>query len=332
MTSFVTGATGLIGTHLVEQLVGAGEEVLALTRDRAHATHLPETVTVVEGDVADRATLRPPIDRADRVYHMAAWFPRASNAADVDRAEAVNIEGTRNVLELMDAHDVDKGVLTSTLGVFAADPRRPIRADRRPPRPEVPLYFRTKWEALYQVAEPMAASGLPLVTVLPGFVFGRRADPVGTVRRLFRAYLSGEVPVVPRGHVAPWDHAADIAAGHRRAMDRGAAGGTYLISGPPRQAVDVFRKVSAITGRPMPRAVPSALFGPFLSVSDRLDRAIGLDGHVDPAALRVLAGDGFPVERSPALEELGLSYPPLADRLRTYLDWEQRHNDRDGAA
>ncbi|MEU6247881.1 NAD(P)H-binding protein [Glycomyces sp. NPDC047010] len=58
MTILVTGATGTVGRHLVEQLTGAGHRVRALTRDASRARFAPE-VEVVEGDMTDVASLRP---------------------------------------------------------------------------------------------------------------------------------------------------------------------------------------------------------------------------------------------------------------------------------
>lgn len=66
MEYFVTGATGLVGTHLVEQLVGEGHDVVALTRERSNAAHLPDEVTVVEGDVTDRESMREPMAGVNR--------------------------------------------------------------------------------------------------------------------------------------------------------------------------------------------------------------------------------------------------------------------------
>jgi dihydroflavonol-4-reductase len=54
MQYFVTGATGFIGSHLVDRLVSEDHDVIALTRSRSNAAHLPEAVTVVEGDITGK--------------------------------------------------------------------------------------------------------------------------------------------------------------------------------------------------------------------------------------------------------------------------------------
>lgn len=72
MEYFVTGATGLIGTHVVDRLVDDGHDVVALTRSRSNATHLPDAVTVVEGDITENGSLRKSMTDVDGVFHIAA--------------------------------------------------------------------------------------------------------------------------------------------------------------------------------------------------------------------------------------------------------------------
>jgi hypothetical protein len=102
MRYFVTGATGLVGTHVVEQLVANGHDVITLTRSRSNANHLPEAVTVVEGDITNKESLREPMTGVDGVFHIAAWFFVGPGPRNVERAERINVEGTHNVLELID--------------------------------------------------------------------------------------------------------------------------------------------------------------------------------------------------------------------------------------
>jgi uncharacterized protein YbjT (DUF2867 family) len=76
----VTGATGLLGSHIVEQLRGRGDRVRALVRPGSDAGFLAEQgVELVEGDLADRDSLRRLVAGADAVFHCAAkvgdWGP-----------------------------------------------------------------------------------------------------------------------------------------------------------------------------------------------------------------------------------------------------------------
>ncbi len=328
MRYLVTGATGLIGTALVRQLADAGESVLALTRDIDHAGHLPDSVTTIEGDVTDKDSLEGAFAEADRLFHLAAWFAPDPDVDFEDQAERVNVEGTRNVLELADAYDLEKVVYTSTLGVYStANAGGPIDETLEPTKPPETTYFRTKWQAHFEVVDPMAAAGLPVVTAVPGFVYGVRGHPQATVRRVFRAYLRGELPVIPRAYQAPFDHVADIAAAHRRAMEAGTPGEDYIITGPTRELEDLFEAVSTVADGPMPRPLPGWLYRRIVSMAGTIERRVNLPG-VDVGALGLFAGDGFPVETTKARDELGIAPAPLEDRLADYLPRERERFDR----
>src|SRR5262245_14349715 len=116
MKYFVTGATGFIGGRVVRQLVEAGHHVTALVRSPARAKRLQELgVTLSEGDVTDRASLRAPMEAVDGIFHIAGWYRLGARHLEMNRR--VNVEGTRNVLETMRDLGIAKGVYTSTLAV-----------------------------------------------------------------------------------------------------------------------------------------------------------------------------------------------------------------------
>jgi len=104
------------------------------------------------------------------VFHMAAWYK--VGAKDKSQAELVNVEGTRNVLEVMKELKIAKGVYTSTLAVFSDTKGRVVDETYRHHGPFLSEYDRTKWKAQVEVAEPMMKAGLPLVIVMPGLVYG----------------------------------------------------------------------------------------------------------------------------------------------------------------
>jgi nucleoside-diphosphate-sugar epimerase len=97
---FVTGGTGFIGGHVIRQLAANGHRVTALVRSRGRATALSQLgVTLAEGDVTEKASMRAPMTGADGVFHLAAWYK--VGAREKAEAERVNVDGTRHVLELM---------------------------------------------------------------------------------------------------------------------------------------------------------------------------------------------------------------------------------------
>ncbi|WP_255170596.1 NAD-dependent epimerase/dehydratase family protein [Natrononativus amylolyticus] len=323
MKYFVTGATGLIGSHVTERLVEDGHDVVALTRSRSNASHLPADVTVVEGDVTEKESMRAAMTGVDGVFHIAAWYYVGPGPRAVETAERINVEGTRNVLELMGELGVPRGVYTSTIGVYPPAAGGTIDESVAPDRPDGSVYVRTKWQAQYEVAQPMIDDGLPLVIVQPGIVYGPGDKRHGSVRQFFRDYLQGNVPLCPReGYYAPLDHVEDTARAHVLAMDRGEPGDVYIIANEPRELTEVLAFAEECTGVPAPRAVSPKLFGGLAGALSVVERAVTPPKGFEAEWVRMFAGTRWPVDNTKATTELGLEHRPLEDGLCEYLDWE----------
>lgn len=329
MDHFVTGATGLIGTHVVEQLVDEGHDVTALTRSRSNATHLPEEVTVVEGDITNKESMREPMSGADGVFHIAAWFYVGPGPREVEKAERINVEGTRNVLELMDELNIPKGVYTSTVGVYPGTGEGTVDESVDPECPTYAVYFRTKWEAHYEVARPMIEDGLPLVIVQPGAVYGPRDKLYGSARAAFRDYLTGDLPMIPRDWTLPFDYVTDTAKAHIRAMEDGIPGEEYIIASEPRTMPEVFDCTEEITGIPAPRTVPDGIFGALASVMRGVERVTTPPEGFEAELLEFFAGKQYNADNTKAKQELGIEHRPLEDGLREYLELELDQLGRD---
>jgi nucleoside-diphosphate-sugar epimerase len=101
---------------LTRQLCEAGQEVIAIVREPAMAQDLAQLgVSLHQGDVTEKESLRKPMTGVDGVFHVADWYK--VGARDKSQAYAINVEGTRNVLKLMKELKIPKGVYTSTLAV-----------------------------------------------------------------------------------------------------------------------------------------------------------------------------------------------------------------------
>ncbi|MFD0022941.1 SDR family oxidoreductase [Streptomyces sp. NPDC058382] len=98
MRAFVTGATGWIGSAVVDELVSAGHQVTGLARsDRAERALAAKGVDIVRGDLDDLASLQQGAGRADAVIHMANkhdW----GNPAESDRSERAAVQALGDAL------------------------------------------------------------------------------------------------------------------------------------------------------------------------------------------------------------------------------------------
>lgn len=317
----VTGATGFVGGELVKQLVGRGHQVVALVRKPERATFLRLLgVEVHQGDITERASLRAPMTGADGVFHCAAWYAVGERFADADR---VNVEGTRNVLDVMRDCAIPKGVYTSTIAVFGDTRRRVVDETYRCAGPFASEYDRTKWRAHYEVALPAIARGLPLVIVQPGVVYGP-GDTSG-IRQLWVRHLRGRLPAVPGRTAYCWGHVEDTARGHILAMERGRVGESYILAGPIHTMRDAVRVAARLSGRRGPFvSVPPFVLRGAAALMGLVERMVQVPPGLSSEYLRVIGGSTYLASSDKARRELGFEARPLEEGLAHTLEHEER--------
>ena len=319
MRYFLTGATGFIGGEVAKQLGAAGHKVVALVRDPSKAGNVAALGAALHrGDITDKESMRRPMTGVDGVFHIAAWYKIGEG--NLAAARAINVQGTRNVLELMQELKIPKGVYTSTLAVFSDTKGHLVDESYRHNGPWLSNYDRTKWEAHYDVALPMIQQGLPLVIVQPGLVYG--PGDKSTVRETIVQYLRRKLPLVPQKTAFNWSHVVDAARGHRLAMERGKPGEAYIIAGPS-YTLEAFDLAAKITGIPAPRFRASpVLMKTLATLMSVVGTLVSLPPAYTAEALRVSAGSTYLGDNSKARSELGFQARPLEEGLLQTLRYE----------
>lgn len=172
MKALVTGATGFIGSHLVEALLARGDEVRCLVRERHHLRWLEERrsdLEIEQGDMTDMVLLRSALVGVDCVYHLAA-LTQALAAWDFFR---VNAEGTRILVEacLQEGSQALRLIYVSSLAAVGpcAD-ASPLREETTP-RP-VSAYGRSKLRGEEEVIT--ARERINITIIRPTIVYGPR--------------------------------------------------------------------------------------------------------------------------------------------------------------
>lgn len=310
----ITGATGFVGGALAARLRHAGHDVVALVRDRARAGTLAGMgVELVVGDLDDDAALRTLCHDADGVFHGAGWYQLGNR----DRAEAVrvNVDGTRNVLAAAANAGSPRIVYTSTLAVNSDTGGELVDEGYRFTGQHLSVYDETK-AAAHQVAARFAANGLPVITVMPGLVYGP-GDTSQSGRLLHRA-IEGHRPLVPSGGALCWAHVDDIAAGHLLAMVRGTPGESYMLAGPAASLATGLGLAGEIAGTPGPITVPTWAVKAMARAAEVAGRIVPLPSGYAPETMRASLATylGDPAK---SLKELGWSSRSLREGLTTLV-------------
>jgi nucleoside-diphosphate-sugar epimerase len=286
---------------------------VALVRDPGKAAALAaDGVTLALGDVTDPASLRTPMSGADGVFHMAGWY--RLGLRDRTAGAAVNIEGTRNVLQAMRELGIAKGVYTSTLAVNSNTQGRLVDETYRFEGRHNSEYDRTKAGA-HDVALEFIREGLPLVILQPGIFYGAGGD-VGPIHDFFVQFLRRQIPVVPRGTKFCWAHVDDVARGHLLAMERGRAGESYMLAGPVYELVEVLKLCEKFSGVRAPRMMAAPwMLKSMAAVMGVVERVVPVPANYTGEYLRENAGTSYIGDPSKARRELGWEARPLEEGL-----------------
>jgi dTDP-4-dehydrorhamnose reductase len=228
---FVTGALGFIGTHLLRRLVDAGCEVVAA--DAARPTTSLAGVRHVHCDITRRDSVRAALAgvRPDFGVHLAAKVGDWGAASDYD---AVNVAGTRHVLEELHAAGARGIVHTSSIAAMGFTPGHDAGETVLPVVDTFDAYSRTKAEGEL-VARDLQQAGAPVVIIRPGDVYGPGCEP--WVLRPVRMMRKRQMVFVDGGRRRAVHHVSRVFHPPRRRGRRAApAALAHEARGPPPRA------------------------------------------------------------------------------------------------
>ena len=225
MRVMLTGATGFVGSHLVDRLLARGHEVTALVRSPRRAAPLAgRGVRLVEGDLADLDAIARATAGQQVIHHVAAL------TGAVDEAEflATNRDGTARLLEAATAAGASRFVLVSS-GAAGGPTRRGVPATGAHAAGPVTMYGRSKLAA----EEVVTAGAIPWTVLRPPAVYGPRdTENFLAVFRAIRRF--GMAPVFGDGsQELSLVHAVDLAEACALAGEREeATGRVYYVNHP----------------------------------------------------------------------------------------------------
>jgi dihydroflavonol-4-reductase len=246
MKTLVTGATGFLGTHLLDELLRRGEKGLRVMAQKPSERLADRGVEVVTGSVTSLPDVARAVVGVDRVYHLAGFVSRKKD--DAHRMYAVHVDGTRILCEAARAAGCKRVVVASTSGTVAVSERADEMPDETCPAP-VDIIARWPYYAskLYQEEAARRACGdaLELVLVNPSLLLGPGDDRLSSTRDVL-SFLARDIPMTPPGGLNFVD-ARDVAAVLPAAMERGRAGERYLLGGYNWTFSEFFGRLERLT-------------------------------------------------------------------------------------
>jgi nucleoside-diphosphate-sugar epimerase len=309
--ALVTGATGLVGSHIVEQLARDGWDVRGLARSESAARAIRALgAGPIEGDVHDVESLRRACSRCDAVFHTAAAITEGGGWEAYRR---MNVEGTSAIITAVESSGA-RLLQLSSVAVYGSSGR--YRGGEKTSEEttletlgERSHYARSKRESETLVLEAHRAGRIWATAVRPCVIYGPRDRQF--VPRMARAISLGVMPLIGGGgSTLAVVHAANVASGAILAVTSDRAGGrAYNLTNDFDVTV---REYFTLAARGLARRIR------FVPVPIWVAK-LGLGGFrvVD----RVAMGGKFAVATEGSLSFLSRDNPFTSERARRELGW-----------
>ncbi|MGI9667206.1 MAG: NAD-dependent epimerase/dehydratase family protein [Acidimicrobiia bacterium] len=313
----ITGASGIVGSHLASTLVEQGRTVKAIVRSDAAASIVAELgADPVVVDLFDHDGLRDALWGSPILFHVAGV--NQACAKDPSSMDHVNIGGTRSVVEAAADAGVGRVVYTSSAAVIG-EPQGTVGHEGTAHTGEfLSPYARSKYLAENAAFETAASTGVDLVAVNPSSVQGPGRS-TGSARILIHA-LSKPKPWLVDTKVSIVD-IRDCSAGHIAAAEHGRTGERYLLSGATISVKDAVELAQGIAGSVIePRWISLSTLTTWGGMAAGVAHLLKPNSDICPALIRTLS-HGHRFDASKSERDLGLRYTPISNTFQRTIDW-----------
>lgn len=280
MRVLITGATGLLGGHLIKELQQRGEDIRALVLPVENADKLTaQGVEVVRGDITDASTLGPAVKDVELVFHLAAMM---GVNRPIEDYRLVNVTGSENLYRAAQKAGVRRYVHTSSHCVYGLNLGR-FLTEKDPLRPDSHPYSVTKAEGDRLMRRLMLDSKVETVILRPGSFFGP-GDRLN-FGRMAQRMKDGKGVIIGKGdNHLPFCYITDVVQGFLlAAYHDNAPGNVYNITNDePLTQSEMFNEVAdAVDGVRPTRHVP---FIPVYYGSIVAEKVVAPITHREPLA------------------------------------------------
>ncbi|MFI8337177.1 SDR family oxidoreductase [Pseudomonas taetrolens] len=331
-STFVTGATGLLGNNLVRELVARGYAVKALVRSRIKGEQqfndLPG-VELVVGDMADIEAFAAALQGCDTVFHTAAFFrDNYKGGSHWEALEKINVTGTRELIHQAYRAGIRRFVHTSSIAVLDGPPDTVIDETCLRAEADADNYYRSKILADREVLAFLETHPeMQACMVLPGWMWGPGDIGPTSSGQLIKDVVNRKLPGLIPGTFSLVD-ARDVARAQIAAAQHGRRGERYLAAGRNLTMRQIVPLLGRIAGVKTPnRQLPIPALYILASVQEAYARLTGKPVLLSMATLRLLIREEHRTcfNHRKSEQELGLTFRGLEQTITDTITWYREH-------
>lgn len=248
MKVLVTGATGLLGHHIVTHLQKSNEQVRIIVRSTSKLTVDTESLEIVKGDFTSASTLQDAVDGCDAVIHSAAVT--ATNLLKPDEYFRVNTAAVSTLLKACKQAKVKRLIYVSTVNtlgygseVSPADETTPIS------KPFTDSWYAQSKRQTELLLEKEAANrGIEVIIIHPAFMIGSHDSKPSSGRLIVMGYRK-RLMLVPKGG-KNFVSVQKVALACCNALYKGESGEHYLVGGENLSFQDFYKRLKRVGAYP----------------------------------------------------------------------------------
>ena len=313
MKVFITGGHGFIGSHVVRKLVEQGHSVRCLVRESSDTSRIDGIEWErFKGDVRSKELMIEGMDGCDAVIHLAS--PSSWDDINSPYMKQIVEDGTRNVLDAARHHGgLDVVYCSSTIAVNGTDDAVVQNEDTEFTLKDASLVYAMSKNAAERICEEY--SDLRVVTVCPAEVYGPHDTGMVTAGNLVD-FATSPVVLVTRGGTAVV-HVEDVANGVIAALEKGKAGGRYILGGENLTIEGLAQLTLEILGLNKKVVVVPT---PWIKSLTKVGQTLRLPLPYNPLVIPYATKFWF-ISNDKATNELGITFRDARATLEPTIEW-----------